>query len=638
MAKKQSPKRASEIKKECETKAKEEQLERIKKQKPKGTSKTCRNCIAYDENIGQCHITKEDRSPFQGKCDKNEKTIESELILQIEKENTPKHIVDKANEILDKGDPVQFIFDTHQQLHVGDEAISRTLIVSIGCQSASNTGGIHPKLDGASGKGKSHSEKTMAHMIPKEYKIVGSFSDKSLFYNSDLKAGTVIYSDDIDISNDLTTTIKRATTNYQEYTEHHTLDKDRKLLVNTLPPRLSWWLNSVDNNQSLQLLNRQFGGSVDESFIQDDDVYGFQVESAMMGIVELPETDDIQVCRYIIGDIKSKLFNVIIPFAYLIEWNDKQNRRNFPMFLDMIRAFAVFRYRQRQIHKGFLFAAMQDYEDAEALYSIKAENQRLKLTDSEIEICKFIASKGETDTKALMGATNLTQGRISQLIKGKKDSDSGLINKVRGFRVESRSISKRTREEEEFVDFNSAKKEKIKITHVGPGSIHKDYFILPFFDESSCRSKVVDIPDIDRNEYNQYYLDINSLLISKIDNIRIDINDIYHIYNIHSNNANKEKLKNLLLHSKLKTANIANSNSTDSENRNLYQCNSIGNINGNYGKLINYLKENYDKMRTPTDQEELERLISSMNRGILAMFDIDGHKVVQEYIEERGWK
>jgi len=166
--------------------------------------------VVFDHIIGRCLITKEDRSPHQGKCKKNEKSIESELIAQIERESTPKHIVDRANEILDKGDPVQFIFNTHQQLHVGDEAISRTLIVSIGCQSASNTGGIHPKLDGASGKGKSHSEKTMAHMIPKEYKIVGSFSDKSLFYNSDLKAGTVIYSDDIDISNDLTTTIKRA--------------------------------------------------------------------------------------------------------------------------------------------------------------------------------------------------------------------------------------------------------------------------------------------------------------------------------------------------------------------------------------------------------------------------------------------
>jgi len=64
----------------------------------------------------------------------------------------------------------------------------------------------------------------------------------------------------------------------------------------------------------------------------------------------------------------------------------------------------------------------------------------------------------------------------------------------------------------------------------------------------------------------------------------------------------------------------------------------VGNINGNYGKLVNYLKENYDGLKTPNNQEELERLIRSMNLGISAVFDIDGDKVVNDYIKQRGWK
>ena len=467
---------------------------------------------------------------------------------------TPQHIKDRANEILDKGDPVQFIFDVHQSLHIGDPLISKILIASIGSQSANNTQGIHPKLDGQSGKGKSHAAAMMAHLIPREFKITGSVSDKALYYNTNLRAGTVIYSDDVDLSEDLSATIKRATTNYQGETEHHTLNKDRGLLITKLPARLSWWLTSVNNDQSLQIINRQFGGSVDETPEQDNRIFEFQVSKAMFGTIDMPETDDVLVCREIIKDIKKHFFNVRIPFSYLIEWKDKGNRRNFEMFEDMIKAFAVFRYRQRISKDDILFAEIADYDDAEQLYSKKAANQRTKLSDSELRLCAVLSNLPEADINALMRETGLTQGRISQLINGKKDTDSGLIHKVKGFCTEERTEPQDPEDPE------------------NPTRVRKKYFSLVGFNAEAFKASVVEIGETERKEYLRYYRDISALLVLRNESGREFISDISYINSIHSNVKYQQILNSLfspkssLIHNIANIANIANKPAADTEN------------------------------------------------------------------------
>ena len=114
-----------------------------------------------------------------------------------------------------------------------------------------------------------------------------------------------------------------------------------------IPPRISWWLTSVDDNQSVQLLNRQFGGTIDETAKQDDDVFQSQVSSAITGECALPENKDVEICRCIIDDVKQQLCTVVVPYAGGLEWRNKTNRRNFPIFIDIIKAFAILRHRQR---------------------------------------------------------------------------------------------------------------------------------------------------------------------------------------------------------------------------------------------------------------------------------------------------
>lgn len=343
----------------------------------------------------------------------------------------------KAIEIAEKGNPLDFILNTHQSIHVGDGITAKVLVTSIGSQSVLNSEGIQPKGTGESGKGKSHSFMSMLHLVPKEYAVRTTLSDKAIFH-MDIKPGSIIFSDDTVLSQRLEGTIKRATSNFQEGDIHTTLDKDHKLKELHFPGRVVWWLTSVDESQSSELINRQVGIGVDESTEQDVKVLEHQKELAEKGTIKYPETEEVLICREIIRDIKEHPYPVKIPFAKAIIWNDPGNRRNFDIFCDMIRAFAVIRHMQRKKDdKGFLIAELGDYEEAERLYLSIARTQTTKLNDTELKIIETLLTLNECDGETLQIKAGITKGRFSQIMNGKKGKTSkiGLIEKVKGLTV-----------------------------------------------------------------------------------------------------------------------------------------------------------------------------------------------------------
>lgn len=363
--------------------------------------------------------------------------------LYAEKEEVPDHIKDRAREIAETGNPLTFILSTHQTMHIGDIGIATSLLLSATCQHVLNTDGIQPKLSGASGKGKSDCAKGMAHLIPPEWIIIASLSDKAIYYMADeMKPGTIIFCDDVNLSEDLEKIINRATTFYQTGTTHISVDTNRKKHVLRIPARLGWWLTSIDDDQSLQTLNRTFGGEVDESKEQDTAVMRMQILKAALGTVGLPMNDDVITCREIIRDIKENNYIVKIPYAGAIQWRDVSNRRNLPMFLDLIKSFAVLRHRQREIdEEGHLIADLQDFIDAKQLYKSREQAQGTKLTASERNLCDALRRNGgEMTYQQLAIALKVGEDRITQILNGKgKGHDSGLKYKITGLHVERRT-------------------------------------------------------------------------------------------------------------------------------------------------------------------------------------------------------
>ena len=364
------------------------------------------------------------------KQDKEKKKERKEEKQSTDVIEVPEHIRKAADDILMKTNVIDYMIAVHNTMHVGDEKLAQALLMSIAIQSVRNSEGIHPKVSGGSGTGKSHCCEAMVHLIPDEYKYEGSLSTKSIYYMN-LNPGTVVFSDDVDMNEDFESVIKRATTKFQDGDVHTTII-NQETNVFKIPARIVWWLTSVDDDQSVQLLNRTFGGTVNDSKEQDDAVAEFQLRQAKYGIMSFPENDDIEICREIIRQIKTKLFLVRIPFSDRIIWNDKSNRRNLPIFLDIIKAMTVLRFMQRELDDdNYIISDIQDYENAKELYFDRAKMQGFKLTATELKLVAILNEAGECDTKTLQDRMGLSRTRIRTLLHGKPGKEeTGLLFKV----------------------------------------------------------------------------------------------------------------------------------------------------------------------------------------------------------------
>lgn len=350
-------------------------------------------------------------------------------------EEIPEYIREKAKQIQESENPVKFIIETYNKLHVGDIITGKTILAAIGTQSSINSDGIQPKLSAGSGKGKSHAVASILHLVPQEYILETSLSGKALFHMPDIKPGTTIFSDDTEPDEILQEVIKRSSTNFQKMTNHTISIKEGPewtTKTKSIPPRIVWCLTSVNDTGSMEYLNRQLNLGVDESVEQDSRVMDFILRRAVIGETQFPVTDDVLVCREILRNIKSKLFRVTIPWAEQIKWNDSENRRNLPQFLDLIQGFAVLDFYHRvRINETTIEASTDDFDMALSLYSTRAINQRLKLNDQEIEVLKQMKVGIEYTIQELQEVSKKSYQSIYYLFHG-RDHRSGLLAKVPG--------------------------------------------------------------------------------------------------------------------------------------------------------------------------------------------------------------
>lgn len=369
------------------------------------------------------------------------KSKDKELVFESKFEKTSSEIIKEVNHIMEKGDPVKTILDVHATMHVGDDMLARTILVAIGVQSIKNSAGVQPKVSGESGKGKTHCCKAMIHLIPKEYKFVTTLSDRAIYY-LEPNPGTVIFSDDVDLSETLEGIIKRSTSNFQEGDTYTTLDKNRDMSELFIPPRIVWLLTSVDDDQSMQLLNRQFSCTIDDSLEQDKKVFEFQKELARTGRLDFPENREVEICRAIFRDIKQHLYTVLIPYIDEIIWRGYKNRRNFPIFQDIIKAFTVLRHRQREKNeKGdIIYSTIEDFNDALNLYTDRGKNQATKLTNKEMEFCEILNDAEEHTYEEVQAELDIGEARVSQLLYGKGKNGIGLLEKVPGLSVKKQNV------------------------------------------------------------------------------------------------------------------------------------------------------------------------------------------------------
>ncbi|MGB7902827.1 MAG: hypothetical protein WCG09_10370 [Halobacteriota archaeon] len=329
----------------------------------------------------------------------------------------------RALEILEDEDPIAFILDTYNKLHIGDRDVGEGILLGAAAQSVLNSLGVPSKLTGDSGKGKSHAARAMMHVHPQEYVLYASLTDKAIWYHPNIRAGITIFSDDVTVSPELEAIIKRSTSNFQRETTRVVPIKESGKYVGTtqtIPARINWLLTSVRTQGSEELIKRQLGYDVDTSEAQDKAYIEFEKLRALKCVEEFPITEDVLTCREIIGILKEnedgspRIMGVDIPFSRRIVWTDTENRRNFNIFMDMVRSFAMFRFMQRErSEEGNIIATEADFNDAKRHYSARAGMQALHLDETQKKFCQHLAAEGgEADTPTMQARMKLTRQAV----------------------------------------------------------------------------------------------------------------------------------------------------------------------------------------------------------------------------------
>ena len=384
-------------------------------------------------------------------------------------------LVAQAQDILKNGDPVKYIMDTFHTCHIGDDDYGRLLMLAIASQHVRNTHGIHLTPSGASGKGKSHAGRTMLHLVPRKYWISASLTAKALFYY-DVHEGTIIFSDDVIMSEELISIMRRCITGFTEEQEHITVNKDREGVKMVMPARVIWIVAGIENFMDMQTRNRMIDVPVDETPETDELVFKKQVKDAVTGADEFPESDSVLICREIFHIIKSlKPVTVTIPYAPKIAWKIKSNRRNFDTFKELIKAFTVLRHLQRsKTDDGALIATIADFDDAKTIYLRKAEGENTKLTKRELSIIRVLGDYGEATVKTLQKALGVSQSTIQRIMKG-KDGKTGLLDKVPTLMMEKRT--------DKIDDVTSVHREWYSVSHLNRLALYDDVVTLDITDE-----------------------------------------------------------------------------------------------------------------------------------------------------------
>lgn len=361
-----------------------------------------------------------------------------EDIKEKDIETFPKHIIEWANLLLEKGDAFLFIVDTWNRHHVGDRIIGEACACAVASTYMTNSKGLHIKPSGDSGKGKSDGAKKFLHLLPDHKKLVGSLSGKSMFYNPNLTKGTIIYTDDVQLNEDIVTTIKQSITNFQDITVHNTVKK-QEYQQYTIPPRISWWMTSVSGFDDDQMGNRFLGVDVDSSSAQDEKVFQHQAIMERFGITEDAVDDDVLVCRAVFSILEEEDYKIVFPYTNCLEWNNKDNRRNFGMFMDILKSVTFYRVKQREKFQDLYLANIDDFHRAKEIYKGLAESNATNLTETELKVMRWISTQNDVDIKQITNIVGKSETTAKYLMHG-RDGNGGLLAKVSGLHSEKVTI------------------------------------------------------------------------------------------------------------------------------------------------------------------------------------------------------
>ena len=341
----------------------------------------------------------------------------------------------KAVEVLEHGDPIQYIVDSCGRMVVEAEQAFRKLCCCAAVQLVRQSAGLHPKMNGESGSGKTFIVFTFAHHLPPSAVVKGSSSNMAVFYHD---KGDRVFRilDDYNAGNEtLDTIIKQTTSVFHQKYAHDTVKKQEAVTL-YIGSEQTWVITSVDSGQDIQVLNRQLPISVKDSEEITKKVNRRTIERYGKGEEQFPVDEQVLVSREICRILREDgLIDVKIPYINRIKWLDNSNRRNPSIFMDLLIAHTVMnRFQRQKDADGYYLATEDDFNSATNLFREKDDAEELmrKMTPREKEVIDFLLkpeNKEGTTRFDIAKELEVAPQRVSQIING-ENGKGGLTQKI----------------------------------------------------------------------------------------------------------------------------------------------------------------------------------------------------------------
>ena len=371
--------------------------------------------------------------------EQQEKAAEEREAAQETDSDQMKKVRERALDIMQHRDPIDFMVKSIGQRYLGNEDNVKVYLSSFAVMSVKNSRGLHPGGDGNSGMGKTSGVYYTAHWLTPSAYLKLQMSPKALLYH-EIHRKTMLIISDYKQNDDTDGLMKQTTSDFHSPCAYRTVINGEPITL-AAPPEIVWCVDTVQSSQDIQVINRQFSCPVDESAEIGKRVVHQPFEMAVEGEDQYPINEDVLICRAMSELIHKADFKVVVPYGRDIKWSDSKNRRNSSIFLDLLFAQTMWHFMQRgRDEHGNLVATVADFDEAEKLYSKRAEAMMDKLNGLQRQIVKLIADapNREMYLDDIIKALNEPREKVRVAVVGAKNKNDGtfqggITQKLPGF-------------------------------------------------------------------------------------------------------------------------------------------------------------------------------------------------------------
>jgi hypothetical protein len=336
----------------------------------------------------------------------------------------------KAIEIMTTGDPIGYILDTWNKFHSGDRPFGYVLLCSSICSSIAASDGLTINFNGDSGGGKSHACRSMLHLIPHKWWIWRILSDKAIFYSDSVQPDMILFSDDVQMSDDLKMIFKNSVSDFQEQIEHETVNIMGKSEVLKAPPRLTWWLTAVADIGNGEVERRCLNIVIEVNEPRLKTISDRLQKRRQKSEEKYPEDyPEVKICRAIFRELKSKKEKVI--FNFNLKFKDGLSTDTQNMIFEMLLATALInKYKRQRDDDGAIMAEKEDFKMVVDNFAAVSDTQFSKLTKSELLVARYLKQVGhDASSNTIQEYFKKSKQWVSRVMNG-NNGDGGLLSKM----------------------------------------------------------------------------------------------------------------------------------------------------------------------------------------------------------------